>query len=297
MTRFSHTQQGVALVILAMACFVGIDTTTKYVGAFAPLIMVLWSRYVVQAALTTSLLLPRRGRLLFRTQHPRLQLLRGLLMVGSSMLAIASLKVLPVGDFTALMMLSPMLITLCSALALGERVPAVRWVLLTGSFAGAMIVIRPGADDFNWATLLALLLVVCNTCFNLLTAYLARDDDGGTMHFYTGVVATAVASVALPFAWQTPAEPGMWLWMALVGVFSTLGHFFLILAYGRARPSTLTPYLYFQIAFATLSGWLFFSHTPDRWSLVGILMIAVCGVTNTWLSGRNARLTEPEPML
>jgi drug/metabolite transporter (DMT)-like permease len=38
----------------------------------------------------------------------------------------------------------------------------------------------------------------------------------------------------------------------------------LILAYQRAPAATLTPYLYAQIGFAMLGGWIVFSHVPDR---------------------------------
>jgi drug/metabolite transporter (DMT)-like permease len=65
--------------------------------------------------------------------------------------------------------------------------------------------------------------------------------------------------------------------VCLLGVVSTLGHYLMILSYSLASPATLTPYLYFQIAFATLAGWLVFSQVPDSWSLLGIAMIAVCG--------------------
>ena len=41
-----------------------------------------------------------------------------------------------------------------------------------------------------------------------------------------------------------------------MGFMGTVGHFFLILAYQRAPASTLTPYLYAQIAFAMVGGWL-----------------------------------------
>ena len=107
-----------------------------------------------------------------------------------------------------------------------------------------------------------------------------------------------LATLALPFAWELPGSAWLWAMLVLLGVFSTLGHYLLILGYGRASPATLTPFLYFQIAFATLAGWLVFSHAPDRWVLMGIVVIAVCGVASTWLSGpRKVALPESEPSL
>lgn len=295
MSRFSRTQQGVVLVVAAMACFAVLDTMAKYVSTAVPLVVAMWSRYMFQAFFTGGVLLPQRGRALFKTRHPWLQLVRGLLLVLSSSLAFISLRSLPVGEFTAIQMLAPMLITVVSATSLGERVSLWRWLLLSGGFAGALIVIRPGADDFQWAMVFPLALVVANAAFQLLTSYLAKDDDPGTMHFYTGTVAAVLATLALPFAWEMPGSAGLWALLLLLGVFSTLGHYLLILGYGRASPAMLTPYLYFQIAFATLAGWLVFSHAPDRWSVIGIGVIAVCGVASSWLSGqKNERLSVSE---
>ena len=41
-----------------------------------------------------------------------------------------------------------------------------------------------------------------------------------------------------------------------MGLLATVGHFMMILAYGRAAVSTLTPFLYTQVGFAMLGGWL-----------------------------------------
>ncbi|UUZ62060.1 DMT family transporter [Polaromonas sp. P1-6] len=298
MSRLGRAQQGILLVVAAMACFATLDSLAKYISTTVPLVIAMWSRYMFQALFTGGVLLPQRGRALFKTRHPWWQLLRGLLLALSSSLAFISLRTLPVGEFTAILMLAPMLITVVSATSMGERVSVLRWLLLSGGFAGALIVIRPGADDFQWAMVFPLALVVANAAFQLLTSYLAKDDDPGTMHFYTGLVAAVLASLALPFAWALPVTAQLWVMLVLLGVFSTLGHYLLILGYGRASPATLTPFLYFQIAFATLAGWLVFSHAPDRWSVMGIVVIAVCSVASTWLAGRkNGPLLESEPSI
>jgi drug/metabolite transporter (DMT)-like permease len=69
----------------------------------------------------------------------------------------------------------------------------------------------------------------------------------------------------------------------------------LILAYQRAPAATLTPYLYSQIGFAMLGGWLVFSHVPDGWSLVGMVTIAICGAGGAWLTLRESRV-KPDPV-
>jgi len=71
-----------------------------------------------------------------------------------------------------------------------------------------------------------------------------------------------------------------------MGFMGTVGHFLLILAYQRAPASTLTPYLYVQIAFSMFGGWLVFGRLPDATSLIGMALIAVCGAAGAWLTVR-----------
>jgi drug/metabolite transporter (DMT)-like permease len=58
----------------------------------------------------------------------------------------------------------------------------------------------------------------------------------------------------------------------------------LIRAYMRASAPVLTPFLYTQIAFATLGGWLAFNHIPDTLAWLGIAVIAASGVGNALLT-------------
>ena len=103
-------------------------------------------------------------------------------------------------------------------------------------------------------------------------------------------VATLLASLALPFVWTQVSNPWLWAGMAFMGLMGTVGHFMLILAYRNAPASTLTPYLYSQIAFAMVGGWLVFEHLPDGWSLIGMALIAACGALGAWLTVRESRV-------
>ena len=289
-----HALAAIALVVASCACFSVLDTTAKYVTTWVPLLMALWFRYAFQAVATTLVMLPLRGTGLLRTRHLPFQCLRGVLLLASSLLAFASLKHMPVGEFTAIVMISPLVITVLAATVLKEQVSALRWLLVAGGFAGTLVIIRPGGETFSWTSLLPLGLVATGAWFQVLTSRLARTEDPVTMHLYTGWVGTLLASLALPFVWTQLGASWLWLALGLMGAMGTIGHFLLILAYQRAPASTLTPYLYTQIAFAMLGGWLVFKHVPDRWSMTGMAIIAACGAAGAWLTVRQRR-TAPEP--
>jgi drug/metabolite transporter (DMT)-like permease len=281
---------GIGLVMLATACFATLDTATKVSTVAVPVIMGVWFRYVFQAVAMAAVLLPRHGLAVLRTAHPRYQILRGALLLVSSSLAFLSLRYMPMAEFTAIVLVVPLVVTLLAATQLKEQVSPLRWALVSGGFVGTLIILRPGGDAFSWATLLPLGLVVTNAWFQVLTSKLAQTENPLTMNFYSGWVGALIASLALPFAWTALPSWHWWALLCLMGLMGTVGHFMLILAFQRAPASTLTPYLYAQIGFAMLGGWLVFSRMPDAVSLVGIGLIAICGAAGAWLTVKERRL-------
>lgn len=286
MSAVQRPLQAILFVVIAVACFAGLDTGTKMVSATVPVVMAVWFRYLFQALATALAMLPRRGLKLLHTRKPGLQFARGALLTASSVFSYLSLRHMPIGEFTAIVMLTPLIITLMAATSLRERISPLRWVCVAGGFVGAITVIRPGSEVFSVASLMPLGLVATNAAYQVLTSRLARTEEAATMHFYTGLIGAGLLTVLLPFVWTT-LEPEVWAALVGIGVCSTLGHYLLILAYGKAPVAVLTPYLYLQIVFATLAGWAVFSHMPDGWAITGILTIGVCGAFGTWLTARD----------
>ena len=285
-----NTLQGIGFAVLALACFASLDTTTRHISASISLMVALWFRYAIQAAITTAVVWPGRGRQVLLTRHPRFQLARGLLLFACSILAFFSLKYMPVGEFTAIALLAPLVITVFAAWKLNETIRPLRWVLVAGGFIGTLVIIRPGTHHFDWTVILPLMLVGTNSAFQILTSQMAKTEDPITMHFYTGWIGTLLATVALPFVWEVPADWTVWLQLLIMGMLGSVGHFLLILAYGRAPAATLTPYMYTQIGFGVLGGWMVFGHLPDQWTFLGMGLIALCGALGAWLTVRENRV-------
>jgi drug/metabolite transporter (DMT)-like permease len=296
--HWTDSQRGIVFFVLAMAFFAALDTTVKYVSAFIPIVTTLWMRYVFQTVISAGMLMPSRGRAIWRVNKLGLVFLRGVLMAVSSGLAFVSLSLMAVAEFAAIMMLTPMALALVSAMALKEHVSWQLWLLLAGALAGALMVVQPGYNSLVWVTVLPIILIVLNVAYQLLTAHLAPDVEAGTLHFYSGLFSMLLVSLAIPWGWQWPPSWEIWALVLLLSLFSTVGHYMMILAYGLASPATLSPFLYFQLAFATLAGWLVFSHAPNTWAWLGMALIAVCGVVSARLPGPRSRLlAETEPQL
>jgi drug/metabolite transporter (DMT)-like permease len=279
---FWQTQQGAGIFLIVLTTFVFaiLDTATKYAITLVPVMMLLWFRYVFQAVITFVLRFPvQRGQLL-TTLNPRFQVLRGVLLLITSVCSFFGLQHLPVGEFTAMVMLSPLVATALAAWVLKNHVSSQRWLLMATGLVGVLLVIRPGGQVFSWALLFPAVLVATYAWFQVLTSRLSGEENSYTTHFYTGLVGAVVMSPIVVLSWETDALLAHWPWFLLVGFLGTFGHLMLIRAYRCASAPVLTPYLYIQIAFATLGGWLAFNHVPDALAWIGITVIAISGIGN-----------------
>jgi drug/metabolite transporter (DMT)-like permease len=279
---------GILLIMVATLSFALLDTATKHATQLAPVLMLLWFRYAFQAVVTFVLRFPVQKSALFSTPNPRFQALRGVLLLCTSMCSFFGLKFLPVAEFTAMVMLTPMVATLLAARVLKNHVAHLRWFLMLVGLIGVLLVVRPGGQVFGWALLFPVLLVSTYASFQVITSRLSGDENPYTTHFYTGMVGALAMTPLAIWRWDTQALLTQWPWFIVLGFFGTFGHLMLIRAFNRASAVVLSPYLYTQIAFATLLGWLAFSHVPDALAWAGIAVIATSGVGNAVLSIKEA---------
>lgn len=285
---------GVALILLTTLCFAALDASAKLLSTVVPVLVMLWARYTVQAVAMGAWFAGTRRLGLLRSVHPRFQLVRGLLLLGVSAMSYLGLRDMPVAEFTAVAMLTPVIVTVLAALVYSEHVSPLRWALVAGGFAGALIILRPGSGLFGWVALFPALGALGFAVFQLLTRRLAGLEQPLTTHFHTGLIGSLACLLGLLVMHNTwglrleqvyAADVGLLL---LLGTLGTVGHLLLILAFGMAPISLLTPFAYLQIVFAALAGWLVFGHVPDRWAVCGMAVVAACGAAAVWLNAREA---------
>ena len=287
---------GVLSLVCSLMCFAVLDTTNKYLMSEVPLVMVMWFRYAAHSGLSAAFLLPRRGRALFRTTRLKLQILRGMLLLMSSSLAFLSLQRMPVAEFAAIGMLTPLLVMVLSHFFLKEHVTWFRNLCVVGGLIGAMIIVRPGGNLKGLDALFPLAMSVSNALYQVLTSYLSRTEDPMTLHLFTGWVGFIVCSVLVPWAWDVNLTTNFWLLMCLSGLTGTLSHYLLIVGYSKAPANRLAPYLYLQIVFSWFTGWIIFGYNPQGLELAGICLIAICGVAAAWRGAPSlAPITNPVP--
>lgn len=283
------------MIVAAALLFSLMDAGTKHLGALLSVVVMLWSRYTIQTVIMAGAVWRGRGARGFVTLHPRFQLLRGVILVVLSVLTFFSLRHMPLAEFTAIVMLSPVLLTAISSRMTRQPLGLLRWALLLGGFAGTLIVIRPGGALFNAAAILPLLATLVATAYSLLSSHLAVLEHPHTTQFYTGAIGMSLLVPMLALQTQSlPAvlaslDAAQLLLLLAIGLLGTAGHLLLVMAFRRAPAATLMPFTYTQIVFAAALGYALFGHVPDGWAWFGMLLIAACSCACAWLDMRARR--------
>jgi drug/metabolite transporter (DMT)-like permease len=91
------------------------------------------------------------------------------------------------------------------------------------------------------------------------------------------VIGAVVMTLIAPFFWRAPDATG-WLLLGALGLVGSLGHYILILAFRATTATTLQPFHYIVLIWATIIGYLVFGELPDQWTVLGAAIIAGSGM-------------------
>ena len=281
----TQTKLSVLLMIGAMFVFTLMDAVAKVLTQEIGVWPTLWIRYLGQAVLVFLIVLPRFGKIV-KTSFPLLQLARSVFLMCATMCFFWGISNIGLAEATAIMDISPVLITLGAVVFLGERIGIRRVIGIIGALIGAMIVIRPGSDVFSVYALFPLGAAICYSGYNIITRFVGAREDPWTSLFYTALFGAIVFSAIMPFFWQ-PLSVFTITLMAALSVMATLAQWLLIKALSLGEASLLAPIGYIALIFATLWGFLLFGDLPDQWTVIGALVIVASGVY-VWSRERKA---------
>lgn len=281
---------GILFMLLAIFCFTLMDATVKSMVDRYPAPMLVWIRFLGQFLLVLFLL---RHRFLshLRTKHLGVHIARAVTQIGSTALFFTSLAYIGLAEATALIDTNPVFITLGAALFLGEKLGPRRIFGIFAALCGALIILRPGATVFSPAAILPLIGAISYAANALITRWIGPKESAWTSMVFTSVICTALASLALPFFW-VPITSTDLPRFALVGLLGTVAQLCIIRAFTLAEASSVAPFAYAGILFATVWGILFFGNYPDHWTVIGALVIVAAGLYVWHRETRTARASK-----
>ncbi|WP_316359553.1 DMT family transporter [Devosia sp.] len=287
-----NANKAILILLLAQSVLIFLDVSAKWLStAGLPTTEIMFARYGIHVGLLLLLVLPVRGWSLFRTGNWKLELARGLCLLGSTAGNFLSMRYLPLTVTGALLFTMPLMVCALSGPMLGEAVGWRRWLAIAVGFVGILVIIRPGTEAFHPAALLSLAAAFFGALFGIFTRKLAGVDGAMTQQIYAGGIAlVAVTPFAITGGWIWPSEPISWVAFFMLGTAGVGGHLLISIAHRFATPATLAPFNYLQLLYLALASWVVFNQPPDNWFFLGATIIIGSGLY-IWLRERSLHKT------
>jgi drug/metabolite transporter (DMT)-like permease len=270
---------GIMLMIATMIVFAIQDGLSRYLAETYNVISVVTIRYMffMLFVLAYSARQPGGIRAIAISQQMGLQIARGVLLVAQICIAVLSFSTVGLVNFHAVFASYPLMVMALSVPVLGESVGWRRWLAVLVGFSGVLLILRPGTAMFSSASILPVIAALMMALYGIMTRYAARRDNAITSFFWTAIAGGIAMFAIAPFFWRPP-EGSDWAWMGLLCLTGTGGHYLLIRALDATKASTIQPFAYLQLVFASSIGILVFDDSLDPMLIVGSAVIVGSGL-------------------
>ncbi|MGR3454286.1 DMT family transporter [Pseudooceanicola sp.] len=278
-----NTRLGILLMIATTFVFAVQDGISRHLAAEYNVLMVVMIRYWFFGLFVIAIAARKAGgvRAAAATTQWPVQAFRGALLAFEICVMVLAFTLLGLVESHAVFTCYPLLIAALSGPVLGERVGWRRWLAIGVGFLGVLVILQPGMAVFAPAAVVPLIAALLFALYGLLTRYVARRDSSATSFFWTGVVGAIVMTAVGIWFWEPMARPD-WLWMGTLCLTGALGHYLLIRCYEVAEASSVQPFAYLQLPFASVIGIAIFGETIRLNVAIGAGMIVAAGLFTLW---------------
>tara|TARA_B100000214_G_scaffold360806_1_gene323572 strand:+ start:2204 stop:3121 length:918 start_codon:yes stop_codon:yes gene_type:complete len=272
------------LIVFAFLFLPTIDALAKLLGDRISAGQIAWCRFLIQTILMGPIFFWALRK--HKVQKILLQFMRGVLIASTTVLIFASVKFMPLAEVIAIFFIEPLLVTMLSAIILGERLGWKRLAATTVGFFGALVVVQPNYELFGLLSFLPFLAALSFAFYMILTRKLSQVESAGVLQFNSGLSGLIFMSVMLatfsnfdiPMLEIKMPQEQEWILLILIGVIATLGHFILAFASKYIEANILAPFQYFEIVGATFLGFWLFGDFPAPIAWLGIITIVLSGI-------------------
>lgn len=234
-------------------------------------------------------------RSLYTPLWPRI-LLRALILCSAYLAFILSIAAMPMANVVAIYFTMPFFVAGLARPFFGERVPIYRWVAIVVGFAGVIVMVRPGVQAFEPASLLALYSAFGYAVGQMMGRPLAHQVEPlvianwqNAIYLIVAVLVGLIAQAAgfageghksLAFLTRPFVVPTLqdFLVLSFMGVFAAFTMMSFISAYKLGESSFVAPFEYSGMIWAVLFGLLFFHDFPDAWTWGGMMIVTGAGL-------------------
>ena len=270
---------GIILMILATLSFALQDGLSRFLAGNYNVYMIVMIRYWFLFILVVFVASRSQKGLLktASTNFLLLQILRGILLAFEIIVSVHAFVYIGLINTSAIFSSYPLIATLLSIPILKEVIGWKRFTAILFGFLGVLFILRPGSSIFSLYMFLPVCSAFAFAIYAILTRYVSKMDSPETSFFWTGLVGIIAMTGVGVWFWEQPNAID-WLWILLLCIFSTLGHFLLIKSYDLAAVSIVQPFSYFHLIFISFIGFLMFGEPLTLNIILGSIIVICAGI-------------------
>ncbi len=289
-TGASHNLPGILMMSASMALFSVEDAMIKLAAIDMPTGQIVLLNSLVGMTIFGLLSAARRENPLARGVWTGLPLLRTLTEMANTVFYVTALALIPLATSAAILQAAPILITAGAAIFFGEQVGWRRWTAIAVGLIGVLIILRPGAEGFRPAALLAVASTVTLAARELITRRIPPATGGMPLAFGACVGMTGLGLVMMQMqgGWVAPDARG---WAVVLGVVisGSIGYTLVIGAARTGEVAVVTPFRYVRLPCAMLIAWPLFGEWPDGMTLIGSTLVIGTGLYTLYRERKKRR--------
>ncbi len=281
----SDNAKGILLMCGSMLAFTLNDTLVKAVlHDGMDLYQVITLRGIGAALGLIVLALQQTGRLDLWPAGPdrKFLALRTFGDLGATWCFLVALSHMPLANLSAIMQSLPLVVTLAAALVLHEPIGWRRIAAILVGFAGVMIIIRPGAADFDQWSLLGLASVGFVVIRDLSTRAFSQALPSTTGAIWAAVIVLVMGLIGVSVRGWQPVSLLQGAEIAGAALFLIAGYICAIKVMRVGEIGVVAPFRYTSLLFAIMLGWLLFGTLPDQWTVLGGAVVVASGIYMLW---------------
>jgi drug/metabolite transporter (DMT)-like permease len=228
------------------------------------------------------------------TQRLPMHAFRSAVHFGGQYAWATSLTLLPFATVFAIELTLPVWVLVLAVLILGEKLTSGRIAVLVLGFIGCIVILRPGLQAFQPASLLVLLCSLLYAVFNIATKQMTTTETNFSIVFWMNLIQFPIGlSGSDPF-FVLRLEPWHALPVAGVGIAGLSAHYCMAKAFRYGDASLVIPIDFMRVPLIAVVGWLFFGESVDTMVFLGAFIILSGILWNLQQEARNPPLPEDE---
>ena len=280
-------------MMASMAAFAIADTLVKLSTMLMSPAQVMF--YLIAGALIifAAMAKVQKNRLLDRRAFSPILLIRYLAEVAGMVGMVMALANVPLSVVGAVTQASPILATVGAVLFLKESVGWRRWCSIGVGFLGVLLIIQPGAVEFDYAVLWAILAMTALSIRDLTTRLIPNDIPSASLATFTMTAATPFTIAWVLFNGESLLPDTInWFVIIPMTVIGAMGYLLLIASIRMSEVSAIMPFRYSRIIFLLILGIVVFGEQPEVLMLLGAALIISSGSYMMWREKKANSISE-----